>query len=454
MADLLFSPEDLPQHAPPAQSAESSGPGKPRLRIPIRDQMKMEIASLESLLEADHPVRAVWDAVTRLDLRRWLDEIKAVEHGPGRDAIDPHILVALWVYAVTRGIGSAREITRLCTESLPFRWLCGDEPVNYHTLADFRSKGGEKWDNLLTQIVGSLLHARLVTLERVAQDGMKVRASAGKSSFRRMSTLKGCLEEARQQVEAANASADEDDNGSNHRQKEARRRAAREKLERLEEALHQCEEIQEQRAATAERSGRKAKEPRASTTDPTARTMKFPADAYQPGYNVQFATDTGSGIVVGVEVTNAANDGDELPPMLDQINDRYGQVPAEALVDGGFVTVETIEGSAERACTVYAPIKNEEKKRAAGKDPYAPSKRDSEPMAEWRARMGTEEAKGIYKLRGQFAEWVNARCRNWGLWSMPVRGLPRCRNVALLYAIAHNLSWSGKLRAKVGTTGN
>ena len=91
---------------------------------------------------------------------------------------------------------SAREISRLCTESLPFRWLCGDEPINYHTLSDFRSKGGEKWDSLLTQIIGSLLHAGAVTLERVAQDGMRVRANAGSSSFRRAGRLQGCLEDA------------------------------------------------------------------------------------------------------------------------------------------------------------------------------------------------------------------------------------------------------------------
>jgi transposase len=454
MAEVLSSPGDLPDRLASAQSTKATSPGKPRLRVPIRDQKKMEVASLDDLLETEHPARAVWDAVTRLDLDRWLDEIKAVEHGPGRDAIDPRVLVALWVYAVTRGVGSAREIARLCTESLPFRWLCGDQPINYHTLADFRSKGGEKWDDLLTQIVGSLMHSGMVTLERVAQDGMRVRASAGESSFRRASTLKGCLEEARKQVETVNALADENDSGSSNQQREARRRAAREKLQRLEEALRQCEEIQRQREATAQRSGREVKEPRASTTDPEARNIKFPDDGYRPGYNVQFATDMGSGIIVGAGVTNATTDGGELPPMLDQINDRYGRVPTEAVVDGGYATLGTIEQAAEKECTVYAPIKNEEKKQAAGKDPYAARKRDSKPVADWRARMGTEEAKGIYKLRGQFAEWVNARCRNWGLRSMPVRGLMRCRNVALLYAIAHNLSLTGKLRAAVGTTGN
>ena len=453
MADLLFNPDELPERPRPSQTAETTLPGKPRLRIPVRDQMKMEVASLDELLEPDHPARSIWAAVTRLDLRLWLGEIKAVEHGPGRDAIDPHVLVAVWVYAVTKGIGSAREIARLCTESLAFRWLCGDEPINYHTLADFRSRGGEKWDNLLTQIVGSLLHAGLVTMERVAQDGMRVRANAGNSSFRRASTLKGRLKEAREQVEAVNASADEDEKGSEQRRLQARRRAAKEKLQRLEEALRQCEELQEQREGTARRSRREVKEPRASTTDPEARVMKFPDHGSRPGYNMQFATTTDSGVIVGVAVTNEGNDGSQLVPMLDQLKDRHGEVPGEALVDGGFATLATIEQADERDCKVYAPLKEEEKQRAAGKDPHAPKEWDSEPISQWRARMGTDEAKAVYKLRCQVAEWVNARCRNWGLWRMPVRGLARCRNVALLYAIAHNLRLTRRVRAEVAMEG-
>ena len=167
--------------------------------------------------------------------------------------------------------------------------------------------------------------------------------------------------------------------------------------------------------------------------------MKFPDGGYRPGYNVQFATDTESGVIVGVEVTNAGNDGEELPPMLDQLEERYERVPNEALVDGGFATKDAIDQADDRGCTVYAPIKDEEKQRAAGKDPYARKKGDSDATAAWRSRMGTEAAKLIYRLRAQTAEWVNAQCRNRGFWRMPVRGQPRCRIIALLFAITHNL---------------
>jgi transposase len=407
----------------------------------------MRWASLDQLLEPDHPVRTVWIAVCRLDLTSWLSEIKAVKGHVGRDATDPRLLLALWVFATLKGIGSARELDRLCRESLPYQWLCGGVSLNYHTLSDFRSQGGDKWDGLLTQIVGVLLNAGLVKMERVAQDGMRVRASASKSSFRSRTRLEECLEEAQEQVEALKQTPEEDGEGPTPRQRAARERAARERLERIEEAIHQCGELQQQLEATAKKSCRKPGEVRASTTDPTARNMRFADGGYRPGYNVQFATDTESGVIEGVDNTNAGTDTGELPPMLDQLEERYERVPPEALVDGGFATVDAIEQADERGCTVYAPVKDEDKQRAAGKDPHAPKKGDSDAVGRWRSRMGTEAAKLIYRLRCQTAEWVNAQCRNRGLWHMPVRGLGRCRIVALMYAIAHNLVVGERLRA-------
>ena len=209
----LFSPEDLPEQPSPAQAARSMPAGKPRLRRPIRDQIEMSWASLDELLEADHPARVVWAAVCKLDLKSWLGEIKAVEGHVGRDATDPRLLVALWTFATLKGIGSAHQLARLCQgeeRSLPYQWLCGGVSVNYHMLSDFRSQGGEKWDELLTQIAGTLLDAGLVKMDRVAQDGMRVRASAGKSSFHRRSTLEECLQAAQEQVETLKRLAEED----------------------------------------------------------------------------------------------------------------------------------------------------------------------------------------------------------------------------------------------------
>lgn len=447
MDGWLFDPQDYRDPAPEGDPDAPAGAARPRLRIPHRDQVELHQAALDELLEPDHQARLVWAAVCGLDLGRWLGEIRAVEHRPGRDANDPRVMVALWVYATLRGVGSARELERLCREHLAYKWLCGGVGMNHSTLAAFRSGGGDKWSELLTQIVASLLAEGLVTMDRVAQDGMRVRADAGKSSFRRRATLERCLEEARAQVEALERLSDDDPDELTRRQRGARQRAARERQERVEEAIRQCGRLQERREATAEKSGREPAEARASTTDPEARTMKFADGGYRPGYNVQFATDTASGVIVGVEVTNEGTDGEQLPPMLDQLRRRYDRVPPEALVDGGFASLGAIEAAQAAGCTVYAPLKDEAKQLAAGADPYARKKGDSDAVAAWRARMGTAAAGAIYRLRSRTAEWVNAQGRNRGLWSMPVRGRARCRVVALLYAIAHDLLEAMRRRA-------
>jgi transposase len=197
---LPFQSDDLPELTP-VQAAQDPGRGTPRLRVPHRDQIEMTWSSLDERLDPDSQARVVWGLVCRLDLDAWLKDIKAVDHHVGRDATDPRLLVALWVFATLKGIGSARELARLCKDHLAYQWLCGGVSVNYHMLADFRSQGGEKWDELLTQIVATLMDEGLVTMDRVAQDGMRVRANAGQGSFRTAGRLEELLEEAKQQVE-------------------------------------------------------------------------------------------------------------------------------------------------------------------------------------------------------------------------------------------------------------
>jgi transposase len=448
MNQTLFDKGDAVHPSPGEVAAAQTMAGTPRLRVPQRNQVEMHWASLDELLEPDHPARMVWAFVCGLDLGRWLTTIKAVEGVAGRDATDPRLLVALWIYATVEGVGSARELERLCEKHLAFQWLCGGVSVNYHLLSNFRSQSVDKWDDLLTQIVGSLLAEKLVTLKRVAQDGVRVRASAGAASFRRKPRLERFLAEAREQVEALKPLADESVEDASRRRQAARRRAAEERQRRLEEAIGHCDQLRQQREETAKITGKKPIEARASTTDPEARTMKFPDGGYRPGYNIQFSTDTASGIVVGVDATNHGTDMEELPPMLEQLEKRYDRPPEEALVDGGFASLDAIDDAAQRGCTVYAPLKDEQKQLAAGKDPYAPKRYDSEAVASWRERMGTAAAKLVYRLRCQTAEWVNANCRNRGLQQMPVRGQPKCRAIAVLYAIAHDVVRVAALRAK------
>jgi transposase len=446
VSTLPFRSDDLLDPTP-SDAARNPGRGTPRLRVPHRNQVEMNWSSLDERLDPDSPARIVWSLACQLDLDAWLREIKAIENHVGRDATDPRLLVALWVFATLKGVGSARELARLCNDHLAFQWLCGGVSVNYHMLADFRSQGGEKWDELLTQIVATLMAEGLVTLQRVAQDGMKVRADAGKSSFRSAGRLEEFLEEARQQVETLKQLAETNPDELTQRQRAAREHAAKDRQERIGEAIRQCEALRQEREKSAKQSGRKPTEARASTTDPEARVMNFSDGGFRPGYNVQYATDTASGIIVGVEVTHAGTDSEQMPPMLDQLEERYQRIPDAMVVDGGFASMDAIESTEERGCTVYAPVKDAEKQKKAGQDPYARKKKDSDATAAWRQRMGQEASKLVYRLRSQTAEWVNALCRNRGMRQLPVRGRTKCRIVATLYAITHNLIHRGNVRA-------
>lgn len=376
-------------------------------------------------------MRALWAFVEGVDLSGLYEGMGSLEGRAGRPAIDRKILLALWLYGTIEGVGSARALDRLSKEHLVYQWICGGVGVNYHTLADFRVLHGEAMDELLTQSVASLMNEGLVELKRVAQDGMKVRASAGASSFRKKKTLRECLKQAKEQVRELRRELEEDPGAATRREQAARERAARERTERVKKALERARELEK------EKSKKKDKDAavRASTSDPQARVMKMGDGGWRPAYNVQLATDTGSQIIVGVDVTNQGNDQGQIEPMIDQLQERYEVVPAETLVDGGYTAHADLEAVAGRT-TVYAPVP---KPRDPGIDPHRPKKTDSPAIAEWRKRMKTARAKRIYKDRASTAECVNAQARNRGLVRVLVRGIVKVRAVALLYALAHNV---------------
>jgi len=300
---------------------------------------------LDSLLPPDHQARAIWAMLEGMDLEAFYADIKAVLDRPGRPASDPQVLLALWVYATVEGVGSARQLDRLCHEHDAYRWLRGGVPVNYHMLSDFRVARRAALDDLLTQIVGCLLAGQVVSLNQVAQDGMRVRASAGAASFRRRETLERCLKEAQEQVERLAREREHPDPGVTKRQQAARERAAREREQRVAAALaylpqaQAAKERQQRTRATGE--GEKVTAPRVSTTDPQARVMKMPDGGFRPAYNVELATVKGTGkahgIIVGVAVTQEGNDAAQAVPMADQVQERTGMHPQDYLVDGGFV---------------------------------------------------------------------------------------------------------------------
>jgi len=414
--------------------------GRPRLRTANREQIVFRAAPLDALIPHDHPARVVWGYVEGLDLSCLRDRIKSVERGPGRDAIDPKILMALWLYATVEGVGSARRLDELCREHAAFQWIAGDVSTNYHTLADFRTDHVELLDDLLTRSVAALIAEDLVDLNRVAQDGMRVRASAGAASFRRRPTLEEALVEAEVQIEALRSEVEEDPTAGGRRERAAQERAARERAARIKGALERLPELE------AKKKPESKDKARCSTTDPDATVMKMADGGFRPAYNVQFATDTKSQVIVGVAVLTTGSDAGQMAPMVEQIEARHEAVPPEYLVDGGFAQHDQIEAlsAPEVGSTVYAPVPKPKDPKV---DRHAAKPGDSAAVAAWRERMATEEAKTIYKDRASTAECVNALVRGRGLLWFLVRGLMKVKAIALWQALAHNLLRGAKLRA-------
>lgn len=416
-------------------------PDEARVLRPVRQQLQWLLRDLEAAVAEDHAARAIWGLLEGLDLDGFYTEIKAVLGRPGHPTTDPRVLLALWLLATVDGIGSARRLARLCDEHDAYRWLCGGVPINYHMLADFRVAHQAALDDLLTQIVGCLLHAGAVTLERVAQDGMRVRASAGAASFRRQETLDGCLQEARAQVERLAWEREHPDPTVSRRQRAARERAAREREERIKRALAALPEAQaakeRQQRSLAKPKREKVTEPRVSTTDPEARVMKMPDGGFRPAYNVELATDGAEGVIVGVAVVAAGNDYGQAVPMEAQVEQRTGQKPEAYLMDGGFASRDDITDLESRGITVYAPVRLPRNKPE--EERYEPGQGDSPEVVAWRERMADTGAKEVYRQRGAIAEWANAQVRQHGVSQFNVRGLAKVTTAILLVAVAHNL---------------
>jgi len=308
-------------------------PAQARIKSVDRSQVVFSQVDVDRLLEEDHPARAIWELTGKLDLQPFYAPIQAVQGAAGRAPWDPQVLVSLWIYALSRGLSSAREIARRCGFEPPFEWLCGMETINYHTLSDFRTAHGQALEDLFVQVLGVLSGEGLVTLERVMHDGTKIKACAGADSFRRQERIAAHLEAARQQVK----SLEEPGADEPARQVAARQRVARERQERLERAMGELEKIRESKSGTEAKQSA-----RVSESDPEARVMKQPDGGYAPSYNVQLSTDAANKIIVGVGVSQCGSDYGELAGAVDRVEQNLGHKPEQVVADGGFTSRENI----------------------------------------------------------------------------------------------------------------
>jgi len=408
---------------------------------------------LDDLLSSDHRARQVWAYIESCDLTALYDGIRAVEGGSGRAAIDPAILMALWLYATLEGVGSARLLERECRSDAAYRWICGGVGVNYHTLADFRVGSGALLDELLTRSMAALVHAKIVDLSCLGVDGVRVRASAGASSFRSQSRLSQLHDLAGKKVEALKQELSTDPAGGSRRATERKLREAAERQQRIEAAQKAAEAIEAERAQEAvkqrRRKPKKGKPTRGSTTDAQARVMAMADGGYRPAYNLQFKTDPKTGCVVGIEATNKASDSGQLGTAADEIERRYGVQPKRVLADGGYANKHDIEALHARGIGVFCPLRKKDKPVCAASDPAAPDTdgrakpkpkpklKEKPGVVAWHERMGQEDSAAIYAER-IVCERPHADVRNRGLYRFLVRGIEKVKAVALWHVTAYN----------------
>lgn len=407
-----------------------------RLETAERGQTEFRQGCLDDLLSPDHRARQVWDYVEGLDLSALYERVQTTVSSSGRPAIDPAILVSLWLYATLEGVGSARLLDRLCHSDTAYQWLLGGVTVNYHTLSDFRTGAGPVLNRLLSSSIAGLISSGAVQVDTLAVDGMRLQAAANRGTFSRRQRL-GMLERAAfELLERLGAEVNEDPVAAQRRTLARRLAAAQDRVRRLEKARAAQAEIERQREEQRQKQRRKEprkdhKEARASVVDPEARLMKMGDGSFRPAYNVQFTTAAEGAHIVGVSVTDCGSDHGLLVPALNEIKQRYDVQPTRMLADGGYTSKEDIEKLHELGIELFSPLP-----KSKG-DPATPKRGDEAGTIAWRQRMARDEAMAIYRRR--FAtERPHAHMRNHGLRQLLVRGKEKVEAVVLWHVHAFN----------------
>jgi transposase len=409
--------------------------GKRRIVEPQRAQSEIRFEVPEDALPPSHSARVLWDVLATLDLTAFSAGCASVEGKAGRSMLSPRMLLTLWLYAISQAVGSAREIERLISSDVAYRWIAGNLRVSHHKLSGFRVGYGAALDELMTDVLAALLEKGLLSLELVAQDGTRTRAAATAPSFRTRGSLLECRAQAALHIKAVLATADDPEH--TRAQHAARANGARKFKERVDAAVATVTDLQKARSPNATPA-------RASTTDAEARVMKMGDGGFRPAYNVQYAVAGsplgGPRTIVGVQVTNVGSDLGSLGPMVEQIHERTGEVPRTLLADGGHAKHEDIAATRRQGVDVLVAVpdhaKSIERLQQEGADPE---------VIAWRERMETDEAKRLYRARPGLAELSNAHQKtHHGIAQVLVRGIEKVTCVVLLNVIASNLLQNAK----------
>lgn len=426
-----------------------------KLRNPCRDQIEMQINHLDSLLPPDHKARDVWEFVNSMDCRPCFALIKTFIGSDGRPATSPQVVFALWIYSILDGNLSARKLEELCKNHNVYKWIAGGVPINRTMLAEFRSLNPLLFEDLLTNTLAVMLKAGLINDTDFAQDGTRIKANAGLSSYRREQSLEKIKQDLKEYIYQLTV---EQESAYDKIKQRRNKQIAQDRLNKVEEAIRILQSEREIKHENGERrrdppSEDDLKEVRASYSDPAARKMKMGDGGFRLAYNIQLATGMDSRVVFGVDVVTTLDPGTS-PRMMTMVHNRMkklGMAPPKNWLGDAAYSSKTdllIVSELFQNCRYYAPPKVRK-----GIDPKKHLKNDPEAIKKWRDLIDQEEIKELYKLRCSTAEFSNAQMKRRGFREFLVRGLEKVTSFTLLNVISHNINrYFGIRNASIATT--
>ena len=422
----------------------------------LPDQELLLPPSLRDWLPENHLVHFVSDVVDQLDLS--LIEAHYAEELRGQPPYDPLLMTKLLVYGYCVGVFSSRRIQKRLQEDIGFKVLAAGNEPDFRTISDFRKIHLKALESLFEQVLKIALEAGAVKVGRVALDGTKVKANASKHkamSYGRMQEKEQQIrEEVKQLLAQAEAADLEEDarygknSGGEELPAELQRRQTR--LKKIRMAKRALEERAREKAAVEGKPAEAADQTKPEDkdqynfTDPESRIMKG-GDGFVQGFNAQAAVEPVLYLIVGQSVTAAANDKEQLQPMVEVIEQQAGQRPEVVLADSGYCSEKNLEylESAEQ------PEKKVEAYIATGKQkhgehrlpcPRGPLPKDATRVDRMRRKLKTKAGAAVYAARKAIIEPVFGQIKQArGFRQFLLRGIDKVRGEWALLCLTHNI---------------
>ena len=410
--------------------------------------------SLRQWLPENHLAYCVSDVVDQLDL----SAIESVyeEEDRGQPPYHPRMMVKILVYSYCVGVFSTRRMEKRLVEDVAFRVLAAGNEPDFRTLADFRKNHLKALEELFQQVLRLALEVGALKLGRVALDGSKVKANASKHkamSYGRMEeTEKRLRKEVRELLKQAEAVDEEEDKRYGRERQgeelpeELQRRETR--IARIREAKKALEERAREKAESEKKDDQEAKpEPKAqyNFTDPESRILKG-SDAFVQGYNTQVAVEPTLQLIVGQRVTQAANDKQQMVPLIEVVQEQSGQKPEEVLADSGYCSEENLKYLAKRRMEGF--VATEKQKHGERNEPCkrGPLPKGASRVERMKRKLQTKVGAAVYASRKYIVEPVFGQIKQArGFRQFLLRGLEKVRGEWALVCMTHNLMKFHKL---------